>query len=523
MTLRHALTRSGGGRGTIAASPPGRVSRIAEPLARLHALLGLPGLLIGAISIGAFGFGLVVLLREYDDLRQTSRAVLRPAIAGWARSIPVDYLRRSLADYADAWRRSPPAGRAARLADLQWALGQFGAEFERPIRRAPVLDIMEFTVRPRGASALATWRARAAPPAGGDDEADRVALLGAGPGVVAIDLDVRYRVMPEVGHAIADLEAPYHRLLLALVSLSAYPLLCLIYMGMQARALRDRAAREAAQAATIDLADRTCHELGNVAFVLANERRNLADHLELVDRFLDEEAAALASAARRAGLPPEKAGQLAEALKREYAARGVEPAVELKGGAAIAHDVLRQIAVCSDYIALTVRELDGYLKQSALPVRPEPIAVDDCVDDALALLGPRLEAASVRIERPHDRAERLVALADRRLLVHALVNLLKNAAEATSESGSSPEVRVSTRAEGPEVTLEVADNGPGIAPGDLAHIFDFGFSTKGAGRGRGLAIVRESVEAQGGRIDVASQPGAGTSFVITLPAAPGET
>ena len=185
-----------------------------------------------------------------------------------------------------------------------------------------------------------------------------------------------------------------------MLGLSGYSLLCLGYMVLHARSLRERAAREAAREATLDLADRTCHELGNVVFVLSNERSNLADHLDLVQRFVDEEPEVLAAAGRRAGLDPAQAERLRAALRREYAARGLDPEVELRDGVALARDVCRQIAVCSEYIALTVRELDGYLKQTALPVAPEPVAVSACLDDALALLGPRLEAAGAQVERP---------------------------------------------------------------------------------------------------------------------------
>src|SRR5947208_385432 len=89
--------------------------------------------------------------------------------------------------------------------------------------------------------------------------------------------------------------------------------------GHRARHRRARIAREAAAEATLDLADRTCHELGNVAFVVANERRNLSSHIELLERFVAEDGAAHAGAARRAGLDPSTASRFGQALRREYA------------------------------------------------------------------------------------------------------------------------------------------------------------------------------------------------------------
>ena len=83
-------------------------------------------------------------------------------------------------------------------------------------------------------------------------------------------------------------------------------------------------------------------------------------------------------------------------------------------------------------------------------------------------------------------------IADRRLLVHALVNLLKNAVEAATVAGISPTIRLEAGRVGSFVRVSVRDNGPGLASDAPARIFDSGYSTKGPGRGRGLSIVRES-------------------------------
>jgi signal transduction histidine kinase len=496
-----------------------RIRGLAEPFWRLYAIVGTPGAVMGFFSLVAFAFGLVVLAREYDRLRQTGREALRPIVAGWVRTAPVHYVGWTLTDYADRWRKAPATDRPARLADLRAALNSLGNELDRPSRRSPLIEIVGMTLISRDGTAVGTWH----PPEGRaaivTDLADRIPLLPAQGDLPPVDLAVHYHVAPEIERAFAGLEAPYHRLLLALLGLSIYPLLCLVYMGVQARALRDRAAHESAQAATLDLADRTCHELGNVAFVLSNERRNLADHLDLVDRFVSEESEALSAAGQRSGLTPAQSERFQSALRREYADRGIDPVVELRTGASIARIVCRQIAVCSDYMSLTVQELDGYLKQSSIPVRMEPIAIEDCLNDALALLGPRLEASDVQVDRSVEQADGVCALGDRRLLVHALVNLLKNAAEATGNAVSDPRITLSAYVDGDTVWIDVADNGPGIPPAELPQIFEFGFSTKGAGRGRGLAIVHESIVAQHGRIEVESTPDVGTRFRIGLPVA----
>lgn len=114
-------------------------------------------------------------------------------------------------------------------------------------------------------------------------------------------------------------------------------------------------------------------------------------------------------------------------------------------------------------------------------------------------------------------------------LRQALLNILGNARQVMQPGGR---VRVSTRAGmGGEVVVEIADTGPGIAPDTIEKIFEPFFSKRAGGTGLGLAIARQMVENHGGRIEVDSQLGKGTTFRIRLPrrhhragdAAPGGT
>ncbi len=485
----------------------------------LRGTLGTPGLLIGLVSLLMFGFSLVVLKHEYNRLSDTRSATLQQVFARWVRTTSSDYLgRRSLIDDADLWRRSKPANGTQSREQVAFSLARMGRWLEEQNRRSPLIEVVEMWLYQRNDPRPVHWQSHA--PSTTDTRIlSHVPVLPPSSGSPAVALDVRYRIPPEYDRIANALETSYRRLLLAVLGLSGYSLLCLGYMALHAQALRDRAARESAQQATLDLADRTCHELGNVAFVLSNERRNLTEHLALVERFLDEESTAMEAASRRVGMDSHMLERFRSALRREYAARGIDPDVELRTGASLARDVCRQIAVCSDYIALTVRELDSSLKQNALPVVREPLIVESCIQDALTLLGPSLEAAAVRVERPDGEAEPIRAHADRRLLVHALVNLLKNAVEATTATTSAPRITVTTRRNGSSVQIEVADNGPGIPKDRLQRIFESGYSTKGAGRGRGLSIVKDSIEAQGGNLQVVSEPGRGTTFRVSLPVA----
>lgn len=105
------------------------------------------------------------------------------------------------------------------------------------------------------------------------------------------------------------------------------------------------------------------------------------------------------------------------------------------------------------------------------------------------------------------------------LLNQVFMNLLVNASQAIDDRG---EIRIGTRDLGDgRVRLCFSDDGHGIAPQHLARIFDPGFTTKGVGigTGLGLSIVHQIVEEHGGRIEVDSQPGRGTTFSLTLPIA----
>jgi signal transduction histidine kinase len=117
--------------------------------------------------------------------------------------------------------------------------------------------------------------------------------------------------------------------------------------------------------------------------------------------------------------------------------------------------------------------------------------------------------------------------ADPNHLRQVFENLLSNAFKYRDPSRSALELRLSS-APGPEdghVILTFADNGLGIPADRQATVFDLftrAHPTVSVGRGVGLAIVQRLVEANGGAITLESRPGVGTTFRVTLPAAPGE-
>jgi two-component system NtrC family sensor kinase len=105
-------------------------------------------------------------------------------------------------------------------------------------------------------------------------------------------------------------------------------------------------------------------------------------------------------------------------------------------------------------------------------------------------------------------------------LTQVLMNLLINAADALDEvQGRRRTIRVTTRAESGAFVLTVWDNGHGMTPEVLGKAFEESFTTKPAGKGRGigLSLCRALVESAGGTIDLESVPGQGTTAVVRLP------
>ncbi len=102
-------------------------------------------------------------------------------------------------------------------------------------------------------------------------------------------------------------------------------------------------------------------------------------------------------------------------------------------------------------------------------------------------------------------------------LSQALLNLIKNAADAIEPMKRAGVISIAVRECFPWVELKLKDNGCGIAPDQLEKVFDPLFTTKDDGTGIGLANVWAIVESHGGTVSVSSKPGEGSEFTIMLP------
>ena len=138
------------------------------------------------------------------------------------------------------------------------------------------------------------------------------------------------------------------------------------------------------------------------------------------------------------------------------------------------------------------------------------------LDDTLQLLEPQLRTNQIEIVRTYQEEQPLV-FGNSGKLQQIFTNLLLNARDAIPNGG---EIKISTANDGNKsLVIEIADSGIGIAPENVAKIYDPFYTTKGVGRGTGLglAVSYGIIQEHSGHISVESTPGRGTTFRISLP------
>jgi len=178
---------------------------------------------------------------------------------------------------------------------------------------------------------------------------------------------------------------------------------------------------------------------------------------------------------------------------------------------------LRPAIANTDRIAAIVAEIRLFATPQA--VVGQPVAVDKVLAGALTLLA-RATPRRVAITQASDAVGPVLAIEHR--LAQVFVNLLENAfASFGAAAEPSVAIRIAHGAPG-EVLVEIADNGEGIQPEHLARVFEPFFTTRvvGRGTGLGLSISKGIIESFGGRIEIASQVGRGTTVRVRLPVAP---
>jgi signal transduction histidine kinase len=170
-----------------------------------------------------------------------------------------------------------------------------------------------------------------------------------------------------------------------------------------------------------------------------------------------------------------------------------------------------------DRIYQLVMNMLAYSKQRE--PRSEPISINHVVREALDLVEPRADEKGVMIVTDLDQMPAMPLDAEG---IHQVVlNLLTNALDAVEPPNGAIQVHTQYDSMNREAVVAISDNGVGIEPEQLDHLFEPFSSSKGhAGTGLGLAVARKIVDEHHGRIDVQSTPGEGTTFTVTFSARP---
>jgi len=173
--------------------------------------------------------------------------------------------------------------------------------------------------------------------------------------------------------------------------------------------------------------------------------------------------------------------------------------------------------------------LEDFLQfAGAIRLELKPVDLNEVVSEIADFYAPQAEHHGVRL-RTELAPRPMRAMIDAGHLKQAILNLMINATQAmehhTPSADGAPReliLRTAPAAEpgaDPRWELHVIDTGPGIAPEHLARVFQPYYTTKAGGSGLGLPTSRRLIEEHAGRLEVHSEPGRGTDFVIALPRA----
>ncbi|MCX6935695.1 MAG: ATP-binding protein, partial [Verrucomicrobia bacterium] len=188
------------------------------------------------------------------------------------------------------------------------------------------------------------------------------------------------------------------------------------------------------------------------------------------------------------------------------AIRGLKPSEEQARDLSLIETKLGQMNGILDRILNLARSADPQMGE---------VNAREVMEEVALLTRTKLSAARIRLtlKLPASRTARIRG--DRSQLEQAVLNLVLNALEAMSQGG---DLKLGVVARADEVVLIVQDTGRGMEKEVSARLFEPFLSRRLGGTGLGLALVRRTVEAHGGRLRVNSKPGQGTKVEIRLPA-----
>jgi len=267
------------------------------------------------------------------------------------------------------------------------------------------------------------------------------------------------------------------------------------------------------QAGMAEVATNVLHNVGNVlnsvnvstAMLMDNNRNSKIPYLGKVVTLLNEHAADLSefmATDPKGKQLPGYLGQLAQLLAREQ--QNAKKELEL----------LRQNI---DHIKDIVAMQQSYATISGVT---ETIKVCDLVEDALRMNASTLARHAVEIVREYTDLPPVNI--EKHKVLQILVNLIRNAEYACDDSGrKDKQMKIRLSKTDARIQIAVIDNGVGIPPENLTHIFNHGFTTRKGGHGFGLHSGALAAKELGGSLTAHSNgPGTGATFVLELSSLP---
>ena len=166
-----------------------------------------------------------------------------------------------------------------------------------------------------------------------------------------------------------------------------------------------------------------------------------------------------------------------------------------------------------DRVERRIAHLLKFAKEEDYVLAPANLAA--IVDSALTQMRSKLDAARVAAVRNYIAGPTVVADAEK--LKQVFANVLDNAIDAFDGVPENRRIELFIENGGNDAVVRIRDNGSGIPPEKVDRIFNPFFTTKEKGTGLGMAISKKIVEAHAGTMDVASEVGRGTEFLVSLP------
>jgi signal transduction histidine kinase len=210
-------------------------------------------------------------------------------------------------------------------------------------------------------------------------------------------------------------------------------------------------------------------------------------------------------------------GELAASIAHEVRnpLAGMKGAMEVlrKGLDESNREVADELMAQVDRLEGLVRDLLTYARPRAL--NRQPFDLHDMLDRLLRRYQEQCESQNVTVHRVYEPGTGRL-FADSRQMEQVFLNLIHNALQAMPDGGK---LRVVTHVDDRAIEIKFVDDGNGIPETDMPKVQQPFFTTKHRGSGLGLPIVKKIAEAHNGRLELASEPGRGTSAIVVIPKA----